>query len=101
VQLTKDIFVFDDRLSDGKYITRGLRNGEATLNIGDSLEIRMYCIDEPVFNYFNQLDQSGSGGGAFNTAASPANPVSNISNGAYGYFSAHTLRSRRTKVYIK
>jgi hypothetical protein len=99
--LTKDIFVFDDRLSDGKYITRGLRNSTETLHEGDSLEIRMYCIDEPIFNYFNQLDESGGGGGAFNAAASPANPVSNISSGALGYFSAHTLRRVKTKVHIE
>jgi hypothetical protein len=99
--LTKDIFVFDDRLSDGKYITRGLRNSDETLHEGDSLAIKMYCIDEPIFNYFNQLAESGGGGGAFNAAASPANPVSNISNGALGYFSAHTLRWVKTKVHIE
>jgi hypothetical protein len=99
--LTKDIFVFDDRLSDGKYITRGLRNTDATLNDGDSLEIKMYCIDEPIYNYFNQLAESGGGGGggAFNTAAAPANPISNISGGALGYFSAHTIQSRKIKVF--
>jgi len=99
--LTKDIFVFDDRLSDGRYITRGLRNSDETLHEGDSLEIQMYCIDEPIFNYFNQLDESGGRGGAFNTAASPANPVSNISSGALGYFSAHTVRTGKTKVHIE
>jgi len=97
--LTKDIFVFDDRLSDGKYVTRGLRNTDDDVHEGDSLEVKMYCIDEPIFNYFNQLDESGGRGGAFNTAASPANPVSNISNGALGYFSAHTVRSIKTQVY--
>jgi len=100
VQLTKDIFVFSDRLSDGRYITRGLRNADATLNTGDEVVIEMFCIDEPVFNYFNQLDESGGSGGAFNTAASPANPVSNIDNGALGYFSAHTTRSKKTTVHI-
>jgi len=101
LMVTKDIFVFDDRLSDGKYITRGLRNSDETLHESDSLEIQMYCIDEPIFNYFNQLDESGGRGGAFNAAASPANPVSNISSGALGYFSAHTVRSRKTKVHIE
>jgi hypothetical protein len=97
---TNDIFVFDDRLSDGKYITRDLRTADETMQEGDSLEVQMYCIDEPIFNYFNQLDESGGRGGAF-TAASPANPVSNISNGALGYFSAHTIREVRTKVHIE
>jgi hypothetical protein len=98
-QITKDLWAFDDRLSDGRYITRGLRNDSAYLAIGDMLEIRMYCIDKPNFDYFNQLQES-EGGGAFNTTASPSNPASNISNGALGYFSAHTIRTRKTNVRI-
>jgi len=98
VLLNKDIFVFDDRLSDGRYITRSLRNDSAYLKSGDWLEVKMYCIDEPVFDYFNELDQSSSGG-TFNTTASPTNPISNISNGALGYFSAHTIRSVKAQVY--
>jgi hypothetical protein len=96
-QFIKNIFVFDDRLSDGRYISRTLRADSSYLNIGDQLEVKMYCIDQNVYNYFYQLEQS-SGSGAFNTTASPANPVSNISNGAYGYFSAHTVRSKKVKV---
>ncbi|HVU55200.1 MAG TPA: DUF4249 domain-containing protein [Puia sp.] len=95
--LNKDIFVFDDRLSDGKYISRTLRNDSSYLQPYDWLEVRMYCIDKPVFDYFDQLDQSGGRGG--NNTASPANPTSNISNGALGYFSAHTVRSIKLQVY--
>ena len=89
---TKDFFVFDDRLSDGKYIENNLRTDSAWLSTGDQLRVDMYCIDVNVYNYFYQLIQTG-GSGAFNTTASPANPSTNISNGAYGYFSAHTRRS--------
>lgn len=95
---TKNYFLFDDRLSDGKYITRTLRMDSTYINTGDQIEVKMYCIDANVYNYFYQLDQS-SGGGAFNTTASPANPVSNISNGAYGYFSAHTTQSKKVTAY--
>lgn len=99
VQLTNNnIFVFDDRLSDGRYISRTLRNDSSRLVIGDLLEVKKYDIDENVYNYWYQLDQS-SGSGAFNTTASPANPTSNISNGAYGYFSAHTVQSKQLTVY--
>jgi hypothetical protein len=98
---TKDIFVFDDRLSDGRYITRDLRTQDDVMHEGDVVEVQMYCIDEPIFNYFDELDGSGGRGGAFNTAASPANPGSNISNGALGYFSAHTIRTRKAKVHIE
>ncbi|HEX9509520.1 MAG TPA: DUF4249 domain-containing protein [Puia sp.] len=99
VQLTKgnSIFVFDDRLSDGRYISRTLRNDSSRLAIGDLLEVKKYDIDENIYNYWYQMDQS-SGSGGFNTTASPANPVSNISNGAYGYFSAHTVQSKKVTV---
>ncbi len=97
-QFTRDIFIFDDRLSDGKYINNTLRTDSSYLNPGDLLEVKMYNIDNNVYNYFYQLNQS-SGSGAFNTTASPANPASNISNGAYGYFSAHTTQSKQIMVY--
>lgn len=93
VKLTKDLFVFDDRLSDGRYINYALFNDSAYIQPGDQLRIDMYCINSAVYNYFFQLFQSG-GAGSFNTSASPANPTSNISNGAYGYFSAHTVSSK-------
>jgi hypothetical protein len=98
VQFTKDIFAFDDRLSDGKYIVQDLRMDSTYLTVGDQLQVNMYCIDVNVYNYFNQLAQSG-GTGAFNTTAAPANPTSNISNGAYGVFSAHTISSKTLTVY--
>jgi Domain of unknown function (DUF4249) len=92
-QLTKDLFVFDDRLSDGRYINYTLYNDTSYLLRGDAVRVDMYCIDSAVYNYFFQLLQS-DGAGSFNTSASPANPSSNISNGAYGYFSAHTVSSQ-------
>jgi hypothetical protein len=97
-QITKDIFVFSDRLSDGKYINETLYNDTSYLFRGDEVEVNMYCIDENVYNYFYQLVQSG-GTGAFSTTASPANPTSNISNGSLGYFSAHTVSSKEAVVY--
>lgn len=92
--LNKRVFVFDDRLSDGRYITRTLRNDSAYMKPFDLLELRMNCIDKPVYDYFNQLDQSSDGF----SSASPANPASNISNGALGYFSAHTSSIIKTQV---
>ena len=97
-QITKDIFVFSDRLSDGKYINETLYNDTSYLFQGDEVKVNMYCIDENVYNYFYQLVQSG-GTGAFSTTASPANPTSNISNGSLGYFSAHTVDSAEAVVY--
>ncbi|HWB92317.1 MAG TPA: DUF4249 domain-containing protein [Puia sp.] len=96
-RFTKDIYAFEDRLTDGKYITQNLHMDSSYLNVGDQLRVDMYCVDVNVYNYFNQLAQS-SGTGAFNTAAAPADPSSNISNGAYGIFSAHTISSKTLTV---
>lgn len=92
-QYNKDIYAFNDRLTDGKYITQNLHVDSNYINTGDQIRVDMYCVDENVFNYFNQLEQA-IGAGSFNAAAAPANPYSNISNGAYGVFSAHTLSSK-------
>ncbi|HTB24343.1 MAG TPA: DUF4249 domain-containing protein, partial [Puia sp.] len=96
--LNKNIFIFDDRLSDGKYISATLRNDSSYLKSGDQLKVNMFSIDQNVYNYFLQLRQS-SGTGAFNSTASPANPTSNISGGALGYFSAHTTQYQIITVY--
>jgi hypothetical protein len=93
-QFNRNIFVFDDRLSDGRYINRTLFMDSTYLKVGDQLEVKMYCIDDSVYNYFFQLDQS-----TYGNTASPANPTTNISNGAYGYFSAHTVDSKKVTVY--
>jgi hypothetical protein len=97
-QFNKEIFILDDRLSDGKYISTTLRTDSSYLNVGDQLKLKMYSIDENVYNYFLQLRQS-SGTGAFNSTASPANPTTNITGGALGYFSAHTTQDQTITVY--
>jgi hypothetical protein len=96
-QFTREIYAFNDRLTDGKYIIQSLRMDSSYLNPGDQLRVDMYCIDVNVYDYFNQLSQS-TGAGSFNTSASPANPATNITNGAYGVFSAHTVSSKTVTV---
>ena len=96
-QFNKEIFILDDRLSDGKYISTTLRTDSSYINMGDVVKLKMYSIDENVYNYFLQLRQS-SGTGAFNSTASPANPTTNISGGALGYFSAHTTQFQTVTV---
>jgi Domain of unknown function (DUF4249) len=99
VPFTRDIFVFDDRLSDARYINNKLFLDSAYLQVGDQVQVKMNGIDANVYNYFYQLSVS-SGAGLFNATASPANPGSNIDNGAFGYFSAHTTTtSKGTTVY--
>ena len=86
-------FVFNDRLSDGKYISTTLRTDSSYIVPEDTVTVNMYSIDENTYNYFLELRQS-SGSGAFNSTASPANPTTNITGGALGYFSAHTVQTR-------
>jgi hypothetical protein len=94
---TRNFFFFSDRLSDGRYIQDELRTDSVSLHHGDVLQLDMFCVDQNDYNYFSQLFRSTSTG-AFNTDASPANPSTNLSNGAYGYFSAHTVRSKTVSV---
>jgi hypothetical protein len=92
-----NIFVFEDRLSDGRYIEYPLYNDSSYLNPGDTLQLTMNCVDENTYNYFNTLINV-TGGNNFQ-AVTPANPVTNLSNGALGYFSAQTTQRASIIVY--
>lgn len=93
IEFNKNDFVFDDRLSDGKYIIQNLHMDSTYIVYGNNVRVDMYCIDSTVYNYFNQLEDA-LGNGSLNTTAAPANPSSNISNGAFGIFSAHTVSAQ-------
>jgi hypothetical protein len=95
-RLVPDIFVFEDRLSDGRYIQQALYNDSAYLQKGDTLTVDMYCIDPAIYHYFFALLQV-AGDNNFQTAT-PANPDTNISGGALGYFSAHTVRTEKIAI---
>jgi Domain of unknown function (DUF4249) len=92
-----NIFVFEDRLSNGRYIQEPLFNDSAYLKRGDTLSLSMYCVDKNVYNYFFTL-LSVTGNNNFQTST-PANPITNFDNGALGYFSAHTVNTIRLLVY--
>ncbi|HVS96924.1 MAG TPA: DUF4249 domain-containing protein [Puia sp.] len=92
-----DIFVFEDRLSDGRYISYPLYNDSAYLQPGDTLTVTMNGIDRNTYNYFFTL-MNVAGNNNFESAT-PTNPVSNISGGALGYFSAHTIQKASITVY--
>jgi hypothetical protein len=96
-RLIPNIFVFEDRLSDGRYIQDPLFNDSAYLKRGDTLVLNMSCIDKNNYNYFYTL-MNVTGNNNFQSVT-PANPVGNISNGALGYFSAHTIQRAAISVY--
>ena len=52
---------------------------------GDLVVVQVYAIDEPLYNYFSQLNDAMGGGMAM--SSTPYNPSSNI-EGVMGYFAA-------------
>jgi hypothetical protein len=96
-RLIPDIFVFEDRLSDGRYIQEPLYNDSAYLQRGDTLQLTMNCVDKNVYNYYFTLI-TVAGNNNFQSVT-PTNPVTNISNGALGYFSAHTTQQGTLVIY--
>jgi hypothetical protein len=93
-----NIFVFEDRLSDARYIEQALYNDSSYLQKEDTLLMKMYCIDKSIYDYFFSLAQIVGSNGGFQSA-SPANPNTNLTGGALGYFSAHTVNEEKLIVY--
>jgi len=93
-----NIFVFEDRLSDARYIEQALYNDSSYLQKGDTLQLKMYGIDKGIYDYFFSLAQIVGNNGGFQSA-SPANPNTNLTGGALGYFSAHTVNEEKLIVY--
>jgi hypothetical protein len=89
--------VFDDRLSNGRYITIALYDDSSDIKQGTTLRVQMNCIDKNVYTYLNELLQISGYGGGF-SSPTPANPESNISGGALGYFSANTITTKTVKL---
>lgn len=69
-----------------------INDDDLKLKPGDSVNIKMQCIDNKVALYYTTLAliaDSGPGGGT-----TPNNPPNNISSGALGLFSAHAVETR-------
>jgi Domain of unknown function (DUF4249) len=88
-----NIFVLDDRNSDGLRITRPLftPGGDVETVMGDTLTVEMQSIDRATYKYLYALDASAGNGP---NAGVPANPENNFGGAALGYFSAHTTQRR-------
>ncbi len=91
-QNSRGVSVFNDRLSDGKYISHQLYDDSTDINKGDTVTIQMNCLDENVYNYLYQLNLITRG--TTFQSPTPDNPTSNISNNALGYFSAYTIEKK-------
>ncbi|WP_300665189.1 DUF4249 family protein [Fluviicola sp.] len=82
----KSIYIQDDQFTDGNLVIQPLFVSD--IQMQDTVRVDFFCIDKPVYSYFNQLSINSS------SSATPANPVSNMSGGCMGYFSARTFDSK-------
>lgn len=87
------IFIYDDAFNDGLMNGQPLFDFETEYVTGDTIDLALYCIDKPVYQYYFSLEQTVSG-----QTGAPANPESNISNKALGYFSVHTVSTKRAVI---
>lgn len=82
--------VFNDVVNNGQRNTWPMFT-KTELKTGDSVTVELQCIDESVYSYFFAIYNMENG-------VIPSNPPSNISGGCLGYFSAHAVSRRSTKV---
>ncbi len=84
-------FVYDNKISDGNKAEIKLMRRGRKLEIGDTLEIEMQCIDKSAYEYFKSF---GSTMGGPMNATTPANPKTNINGNSIGYFNIHTSEKK-------
>ncbi len=94
-KVRKDIFTFNDELSDGGLNGRPLFGGgseDDAIKVGDSVTIELQGIDAAGYLYFSTMAE---GGGSRNSdSATPTNPVTNLKGAILGYFSAYTTQKK-------
>jgi len=82
---------FEDRLSDGRYITDKLDNDSSEIKNNDLVRVSLVSIDSKVFTFLSEAEKVAYQN---DQLSAPATPISNISGGCLGYFSAQTVRSK-------
>jgi len=78
---------FDLAASDGN------SKEKDNIKVGDTIKINFMCIDKKNYDYFNSLEQTLDA-----NSSVLANPLTNISGGCLGYFSAHTVETRKITI---
>ncbi len=96
-------YVVNDEYSNGKTVKQNLpifsKEKEDLIYKGDTVKVRMNCIDKNIYKYWYSLEAGARGGtGGPGSFGSPGNPVSNIYGGALGYFSAQTNQTQTSVV---
>jgi len=96
-----EIFIQNDDYTDGRNVNTKLfffaedDDTASLIKSGDSVRINMLCTDKPIYTYWYSLLRSSLGSDG---QATPSNPVTNMQGGALGYFSAHTLQTKKMVV---
>ena len=94
-KVRKDIFTFNDELSDGGLNGRPLFGGggeDDEIKVGDTVTLEMQGIDAPSYLYFTSMAEGS--GGQNSDSATPTNPVTNLKGAILGYFSAYTTQKK-------
>lgn len=89
-----DLLVFDDKIRDGQYFDAPVFS--TFCDIGDSMDVEMWSMDESSYDYFITLGDILTGDA--NNSAAPANPNTNWSNNALGYFGAFSRQKKSVRI---
>lgn len=81
--------ISNDKITNGKQKELNI-TPEGDINKGDTIQLDLQSIDEPIWTYYNTLNNSANS----TQTAAPANPESNLTYPALGYFSAYSVRSK-------
>lgn len=98
-KVLKDIFTFNDELSDGGLNGRPLFGGggeDEAIKVGDTVTLEMQGIDAPNYLYFTSMAEGS--GGPNSDSATPTNPVTNLNGAILGYFSAYSTQKKTVTI---
>jgi hypothetical protein len=85
--------VSNDNIGNGCINQQPFFSDDVKIREGDTVSVRMLCIDANTYNYYYTLSQIGDGG--IIGGATPSNPPNNIlGNNALGIFSAYTTQTK-------
>lgn len=89
-----DLYIFDDQFVNGNLVVIPVF-GEI-YNFGDTLEVDLYSLNKPSYDFYTTIDQIVGNSGGGNVA--PANPITNWSNGALGAFITTGVSTKKVVV---
>lgn len=87
----KRFSIFEDRLSDGRYIRDKVDADTGEIRRNYTVQLCLVGIDQYVAAYLREAADIAYNNGSL---AAPATPASNITGGCLGYFSAQTVSSK-------